>query len=184
MPGRRRTRDAKAGERAAPDGEAALEIAAHFLGTRPRTRWELERRLRRAAASDEVISATLERLATMGYVDDAAFTRWWAEQRDRHAPRGRRMVEAELRQHGVPREVLESLRGAELSEPGPDGEILPSTEADRARLALQRHLKGRPLPEDPRAVQRVGAFLMRRGFDPETVRSTLRAAAHVEIEDD
>lgn len=94
------------------------------------------------------------------------------------------MVEAELRQHGVPREVLESLRGAELSEPGPDGEILPSTEADRARLALQRHLKGRPLPEDPRAVQRVGAFLMRRGFDPETVRSTLRAAAHVEIEDD
>jgi len=180
---RRRPRDTGAGERPAPDGDAAMEIAAHYLGTRPRTRWELERRLRRAAASDEVIADTLDRLAAIGYVDDTAFTRWWAEQRDRHAPRGRRMVEAELRQRGVPRDVLESLRGSELSEPGPD-EILPSTEADRAQAALQRHLKGRPLPDDAKARQRVGAFLMRRGFDPEAVRATLRAAARVEIDDD
>ena len=154
-----------------------MEIAVRFLGTRPRTRWELERRLRRAATSDEVVAAIIDRLAAMGYVDDTAFARWWAEQRDRHAPRGRRMVEAELRQHGVPRDVLEALRGSELTEPGLDGEVLPSSEADRARAALDRHLKGCPLPSDSRAVQRLGSFLMRRGFDPETVRATLRAAA-------
>ncbi len=183
MPDRRRPRDAKVGERPAPDAEAALEIAVHFLGARPRTQWELERRLRRAAASDAVISATLERLAAMGYVDDTAFTRWWAEQRDRHAPRGRRMLEAELRQRGVPPELLESLRGVELTEPGLDGEVLPGTEADRARVALNRHLRGRPLPDGIRAVQRLGAFLMRRGFDPETVRATLRAAGDDDSED-
>lgn len=154
-----------------------MEIAAHFLGTRPRTRWELERRLRRAGAVDETIAATLDRLQVMGYVNDTAFARWWAEQRDRHAPRGRRMVEAELRQHGVPREVLEQLRGSEIAEPALDGEALPGSEPERARLALERHLKGRPLPSDMKARQRVGAFLMRRGFDPETVRATLRAAA-------
>ena len=153
-----------------------MEIAAHFLGTRPRTRWELERRLRRAGAVDETIAATLNRLQVMGYVNDTAFARWWAEQRDRHAPRGRRMVEAELRQHGVPREVLEQLRGSEIAEPALDGEALPGSEPERARLALERHLKGRPLPSDMKARQRVGAFLMRRGFDPETVRATLRAA--------
>ena len=38
-------------------------------------------------------------------------------------------------------------------------------------------LGGRPLPEDPKARQRLGAFLVRRGFDPETVRATLRTAA-------
>lgn len=154
-----------------------MEIAARFLGTRPRTRWELERRLRRAAASDDVITATLDRLAAMGYVDDTAFARWWAEQRDRHAPRGRRMVEAELRQHGVPRDVLEALRGEELAEPALGGEALPANEAERARAALERHLKGRPMPADDKARQRIGAFLMRRGFDPETVRATLRRAA-------
>ena len=154
-----------------------MEIAVRFLGTRPRTRWELERRLRRSAAEDDVISAVLDRLTAMGYIDDTAFARWWAEQRDRHAPRGRRMVEAELRQHGVPRDVLESLRGEELAEPALDAEALPGSEAERAAAALARHLKGRPLPADPRARQRIGAFLMRRGFDPETVRGVLRSAA-------
>jgi regulatory protein len=176
MTGRRR-RHIPDAERPAPDPEAAMEIAVRFLGTRPRTRWELERRLRRAAASDEVITAILDRLAAMGYVDDTAFARWWAEQRDRHAPRGRRMVEAELRQHGVPRDVLESLRGEQLAEPVLDAEALPVSEAERAHAALQRHLKGRDLPADIKARQRLGAFLMRRGFDPETVRGALRTAA-------
>jgi len=154
-----------------------MEIAVRFLGTRPRTRWELKRRLRRAAASDDVITTTLDRLAAMGYVDDTAFARWWAEQRDRHAPRGRRMVESELRQHGVPRGILEALRGSELAEPALDGEALPTSEAERARAALDRHLRGRALPSEPKALQRLGAFLIRRGFDPDTVRATLRTTA-------
>jgi SOS response regulatory protein OraA/RecX len=87
------------------------------------------------------------------------------------------VVEAELRQHGVPREVLEVLRGGELSEPVLDGETLPSSEAERARAALDRHLRGRVLPSDVKGRQRLGAFLVRRGFDPETVRATLRNAA-------
>lgn len=153
-----------------PDAEGAMEVAARFLGTRPRTRWELTRRLRRAGAAPEVIEATLERLAELGYVDDVAFARWWLEQRDRHAPRGRRMVEAELRQHGVPREVVETLREAEA-------ELPPETEEARARIALERHLRGRPMPEDRPALQRLGTFLVRRGFDPQTVRRTLRRQA-------
>jgi regulatory protein len=163
--------------RTVADADAAMEIAARYLAARPRTRWELERRLRRAGADDGVIEDTLARLATLGYVDDAGFARWWAEQRDRHSPRGRRLVEAELRQRGVPRDVLEELRDEELAEPALDRESLPASETERARVALQRHLRGRPLPEDRQAVQRVGMFLMRRGFDPETVRQTLREAA-------
>jgi SOS response regulatory protein OraA/RecX len=87
------------------------------------------------------------------------------------------MVEAELRQRGVPREVIEELRGEEIAEPAFPEEHLPQTEADRARIALDRHLRGRPLTDDSRALQRLGMFLVRRGFDPETVRSTLREAA-------
>jgi regulatory protein len=155
-----------------------MELAARFLGTRPRTRWEVERRLRRARAAPDVIEATLARLDALGYVDDLAFARWWVEQRDRHAPRGRRMVEAELRQHGVPRDVVEALRDPEANlRPDAEAEPPPETEEERARIALERHLRGRPLPADARALQRVGMFLMRRGFDPETVRATLRSAA-------
>jgi regulatory protein len=167
-----------------PDTTRALEIAVGFLGTRPRTRWELERRLRRAGAEDAVVEATVERLSDLGYLDDAAFARWWGEQRDRHSPRGRRMIEAELRQHGVPREVVEAFREEHAApERSPEDDALPGSEQERAREALERHLRGRPLPEDRRAVQRIGTYLMRRGFDGDTVRSAIRAAGATDLED-
>lgn len=159
-----------------PDTEAALEIAVRYLGTRPRTRWEVQRRLQRAGAEPPVIESVLDRLAGLGYVDDAAFARWWGEQRDRHAPRGRRLLEAELRSHGVPRDVIDEY-AAEHADPErlPGDEALPGSEDERARDALDRHLRGRPVPTDPRALQRLGMFLMRRGFDRGTARAAIRA---------
>ncbi|MDQ2934865.1 MAG: recombination regulator RecX [Chloroflexota bacterium] len=178
MPGRRTPRP----PREPPDAAGALEIALHFLGTRPRTRWELERRLQATGVSQMVLDGVLARLAELGYLDDEAFARYWAEQRDRHAPRGRRMVEAELRQRGVPRDVIERLR-SEPADRQPEDDALPETEAQRARIALERHLHGRPVPEDQKALQRIGMFLMRRGFDPETVRGVLRHAGADSVDD-
>lgn len=162
-----------------------MEVAARFLATRPRTRWEVERRLRRAGTEGPEIVAALDRLVELGYLDDAAFARWWGEQRDRHSPRGRRMIEAELRQRGVPREIIEAYRD-EHAEPArtPEDVGLPADETERAAEALAKHLRGRPIPEDARAVQRVGMYLMRRGFDADIVRSTLRAASADELSDD
>ena len=167
-----------------PPDAAALEIAVRFLGTRPRTRWELERRLRRATADEHVIGATLERLAELGYLDDAAFARWWGEQRDRHNPRGRRMIESELREKGVPREVIEQYR-AQHDDPerAPEDQGLPGDELSRARVALEGHLRGRPVPDETKARQRLGTYLMRRGFDPETVRTVIREAGEPSFDD-
>jgi regulatory protein len=150
-----------------PDAEQAFEIAGRFLGTRPRSRWEVEQRLRRSGTADEVVAATLERLERIGFVDDTAFARWWVEQRDRHSPRGRMALETELRAKRIPPVVIAALRDVP-----PDEE--PISEDDRADAALERHLKGRPLPDDPKALQRLGMYLVRRGFDPATARAALR----------
>ena len=168
-----------------PDATAAMEVAIRYLATRPRTRWELDRRLRRAGVGESTLEATLDRLAEIGYVDDAAFAGWWGEQRDRHAPRGLRMIEAELRQHGVGRDVIETYRAEHVApERVPEDQALPGSEPERAREALQRHLHGRPLPTDARALQRIGMFLMRRGFDPETVRTTVRQVGSPQVNDE
>ncbi len=152
-----------------PDAEQAFEIAGRFLGTRPRSRWEVEQRLRRSGTSDEVVAATLERLERIGFVDDEAFARWWVEQRDRHAPRGRMALESELRAKRIPPAIIAGLRDAQGGEQ-------PATDDERAAAALDRHLKGRPLPEDPKALQRLGMFLVRRGFAPGTARRVIQAA--------
>lgn len=171
----RATRKRQPGE--PPDASGAMEIAIRFLGARPRTRWELDRRLRRGGVREPDIDATLARLAKTGYVDDAAFARWWGEQRDRHAPRGRRMIEAELRQHGIERDVIEAYRAEHVQpERAPEDEELPGTEEDRADVALRRHLKDRPLPVEEKSRQRIGMYLVRRGFDPGTVRGAIRRA--------
>jgi regulatory protein len=163
------------GEREPPGTDQAFEIAARFLAARPRTRWEVERRLKRTGATEATIGATLDRLTELGYLDDAAFVRWWADQRDRHAPRGRRLLEAELRGKGVPREVIEEFRETYAApERTAEDASLPASDEERARVALEAHLRGRPLPEEPKALQRIGMFLVRRGFDPETARRTLR----------
>jgi regulatory protein len=131
-----------------------------------------------------MVAATTERLRALGYLDDAAFARWWGEQRDRHAPRGRRMVEAELRQRGIGRDVIETFREEHAApERRPEDAALPANEAERAREALARHLRGRPLPPDRAGLQRIGMFLVRRGFDPDTARSAIRAAGAEADED-
>jgi regulatory protein len=114
-----------------------------------------------------VITATLERLERVGFVDDVAFAQWWVDQRDRYAPRGRAALETELRAKRVPPAIIASLRDE------PDGESAMS-EHERADAALERHLRGRPLPEEPKALQRLGMYLVRRGFDPATARAALR----------
>lgn len=161
-----------------PGADAALEIAARFLATRPRSRWEVERRLRRAGAGNGVVTAVLERLTRLGYVDDAAFVRYWQEQRDRHAPRGQRLIEAELRQRGVPSETI---RAQPSDVRRADDDLVAQGDAERARIALAQHLRGRPLPRDLRELQRLAAYLMRRGFDGATARRTLRSAGAAEL---
>ncbi len=162
-----------------PGPTQALDIAARFLATRPRSAWEVRRRLERSGADAVTVEQTLRRLEELGFVDDAAFARWWRDQRDRHRPRGRRMLEAELRAKGVVRQVIEALREDAPQRTAEDAAV-PSTEEERGRTALDAHLRGRPLPTDRRALERLGMYLVRRGFDPAAARSLIRERAAAE----
>ena len=155
------------------DVPAALEIAYRYLATRPRTRLEVARRLRTAGADEELVEACLARLEALGYVDDAAFVRYWTDKRDVHSPRAARLIEAELRQRGVGRDVIVSAR--ESVAPVRQSEAA-STEAQRAAAALTRYLRGRTIDtRDARELKRAADFLLRRGFTRETSRAALDA---------
>ncbi|MCC7107170.1 MAG: RecX family transcriptional regulator, partial [Chloroflexi bacterium] len=111
------------------------------------------------------IDDCVARLKELCYLDDRAFAAFWVEQRQQHRPRGDRLIATELSRKGVDREIgREALHEA-------------TEQRDQVELALTAaHGKLRSLrllePHDRR--QRLSAFLARRGFDWETIRSALR----------
>ncbi|HZC07853.1 MAG TPA: RecX family transcriptional regulator [Ktedonobacterales bacterium] len=143
-----------------------FDRAARFLAARPRSRAEVRRRLlrpspHRAVPPEEAVERTLDRLEALGYLDDAAFAAYWAEQRERFSPRSARAIQQELRQHGVDRDTA-----AATADP----------EADEARaIAAGRKRLGSLAQADYQTfTTRMGGFLQRRGFGYGVARAAIR----------
>lgn len=146
--------------RAADLVDQAVDRAVHFLRFRPRSAAEVRRNLSEKQFPQTVVTAALERLAMLGYVDDAAFARYWVENRSEFKPISPAALRYELRQKGVDEAII-----ADVLE-GLDAEML----AYRAGLKLARRLRPRSRQEF-RA--RLESFLQRRGFAYTIIRDTV-----------
>ena len=136
-----------------------LEAALRLLSYRPRSEFELRQRLGprfEAGIIDEVLSQLKER----HMLDDAAFARFWKENREAFRPRGRRLLEMELRRKGVEAEVVSQALA------GVDDEELAHRAAEQ---------KGRNLEKDYDVFRlKLGAYLVRRGFSYEVTNRTVQ----------
>ena len=150
---------------AADDVEQAREKALRFLSNRPRSEWEVRQNLLKAGYGDETIDRVLERLRGVALVDDAAFVRYWIENRAQFKPRGVVALRQELRLKGVDREVIDAV--LEESAQAEDQAAL--------QAALAKADRYRQLPR-PEFAQKLSAYLMRRGFNYEIVREAVQAA--------
>ncbi|MFZ4813188.1 MAG: RecX family transcriptional regulator [Phototrophicaceae bacterium] len=138
----------------------ATDAALRFLGVRPRSRHEVNQRLTLKGYDPAKIEAALNQLEQMGYLNDADFARYWVENRDTFKPRSPSQLRMELRQKGVADAIINDVLAP-----------LDATDAAyRAALAKLTRYKGLPYSEWR---QRLGAFLMRRGFGYSTVAEVL-----------
>jgi regulatory protein len=138
----------------------AVDRAARFLAYRPRSEQEVRRNLKEKDTPSEVTDAAIERLRTMGYLDDAAFARYWVQNRNEFKPLSPKALRYELRQKGVPTDIID--------------ETLDSLETgDLAyRAALGRVNKLRR--SDKRLFrQKLATFLQQRGFNYTTIREVV-----------
>jgi regulatory protein len=136
---------------AVDEGGRAYEGALQFLSYRPRSRSEVFRRLTKRGFSEPAIELALDRLTRAGLLDDRAFAEYWIGNRERFKPRGRYALRHELRQKGVPGDIIDALLE----------EVDESESAYRA--ALERLDRWRGLDEG--ALQRkMSGYLQRRGF--------------------
>jgi len=165
--------------RAAAAEREVFDRAALFLAARPRSRAEVRRRLlrpspRRAAPAEDVVERVVNRLERLGYLDDAAFAAYWAEQRERFSPRSARAIRQELRQRGV---------DAETAAASAD----PDDDEQRAITAGRKRVGALAQADYQTFYTRMGGFLQRRGFSYGVARVAIRrlwAEAHGEAPED
>ena len=134
--------------------------ASRYLAYRPRSASELRQRLLRRGFGAETIVAVIAELAEKGLVDDAAFARFWKENRDTFSPRSRWLVSAELRQKGVAAAVIEQVTGQ-------------ADDSQSAYRAAQKKAGRLPLGDYQVFRRRLGDFLKRRGYGYEVVQETV-----------
>jgi len=150
---------------AADEASRATEAALVFLGYRPRSEKEVRDRLRRGGYEQDAIEHAIARLHEWRYLDDADFARRWVENRTAHRPRGRRLLQQELRHKGIDGEIArDAIDDAELDETS-------------AAEALARRRLPAYAADEPAAIRRrLGAYLARRGYGYDVIRVALDRA--------
>jgi regulatory protein len=140
----------------------ATESALGLVARRPRSVREITDRLRRKGFEQATIDRAIEKLEGWGYIDDTEFARFWVENRASHKPRGHRLLEQELRQKGVDRELVkEAIAEAEIDEEG------AALDLARAKLPSYKH-------DDPQTARRkLVGYLQRRGFDYDVIKPAI-----------
>ena len=147
--------------------ERAVKLIAH----RPRSEAEVRRRMERQGVRPDLVEKVIEKLTTVGLLNDAEFAQLWIENRETFRPRSRRMLRYELRQKGLDEEIIsEALEQVD-------------EEKDGRRLALKRGQRLSHL-NWPAFRQKLTGYLARRGYPYEITRSAVREAWQSLSEDD
>jgi regulatory protein len=149
----------------------AVDRAANFLSYRPRTVQELRRNLADKEIAPAVIDAAIERLTVLGYVDDAAFARFWVENRSQFKPLSKKALRFELRQKGVADSIIQDV--LDESDEGQQAYQAASGQLRKLRGLNRRDFR-----------LKMSAFLQRRGFSSNTTREVVdRLSDELEAED-
>ncbi len=139
---------------------SSFEAALRLLSYRQRSEQELRRRLREKGFAKPPVDQSIARLRELGYVNDASFARFYTETQQSSRPRSQRLLTVELRRKGVEASVAEEA-------------TVDVSDEDAAYDAASRRLSSLRGLEYERFRERLGAFLIRRGFSYDVARRTL-----------
>ncbi len=168
-----RVRVRVAGELAVRLAAAVREVecydkAVGALARKGRARAELGRWLRARAFTAAEIAPTLEKLTTLGLLDDQEFARAFARSRLTGRGFGPRRVAAELARRGVARELVNQALDEIRAEGGTD-------ESAAIRAIIARRAKAMASLDPDVARRRMIGYLSRRGFSGAEILAVLDA---------
>ncbi|HEV7171956.1 regulatory protein RecX [Pedococcus sp.] len=162
MPGRRQA--PPAGE---PDPhDIARQIVLRQLALAPKTRKQLEDKLRQRDCPDDVARVVLDRMAAVGLVDDEAYAGMLVRSQQVGRGLAKRALARELRTKGVDDQIARATLDA----------IDPEDERERARQLVAKRLRTMHGLDPVVQTRRLAGMLARKGYPPDVSMTVIREA--------
>jgi regulatory protein len=157
------------GDDARPDersGKRASNVSMHQLARRGMSRWELEQVLAKREIDPAIAEAELDRLESVGLLDDAALAVTLVYTQHTRKGLGRTAIAQELKRRHIDPDIIEEA----LAEIADDDELERATELAVKRIGQLSSY------DDDTVKRRLNGFLARKGYSSGVVRQAMDAA--------
>jgi regulatory protein len=144
----------------------ARQIVLRQLAMAPRSRAQLEDKLRQKNCDPEVASVVLDRMAEVGLVDDEAYAAMLVRSQQTGRGLARRALARELSKKGVDKDVADQA----LEQVGDEDE------RDRARRLVDKKLRTMHGLERQVQTRRLAGMLARKGYSTSMAFAVIREA--------
>ncbi len=131
-------------------------VVMHRLNTAPRSRGELAKYLLAKEFDARLIEKVLERVASMGYIDDAQYAHDWVRSRQRSRGLAPGVLKRELINKDIDVELIEGALEQLTSE---------ETQERAYQLAAKKYRSLHSI-EPSVAIRRIASLLQRKGYAP------------------
>jgi len=147
------------------DSQSPMVFALKLIGMRSHSRKELERKLLKKGYGKEIIDNVLEKLTREGVLDDRIFGMELIRSRSRRKPSGKLKLHCELRNKGVPENLIaELLDEYDNQEP--------------CRLAAEKKFASLRGATETDRKKKLEVFLRNRGFEWREIQPVIRFFFH------
>lgn len=147
----------------------AKSVALNYISYKPRTKYEVRRRLEREEYPENLIEDVIAYLESLEYLDDHSYARLFAEERFSSKGYGPYRVRQDLRKRGVKSDIIDQALGEVFDRVSVKEEALRQAKKRWPRLSYE---------EDPRKrKKKLSDFLARRGYPFEVIRGVIEEVA-------
>lgn len=133
--------------------QKTLDKVLRFATTRPRSEKEVKDWFRRKEVHESLHKDLVEKLKHFELLDDVKFAKWWVEQRIEFKSKPKRVIQMELRQKGISKEIID--------------EVFGETKIDEEKMAREllerKSYKWKELGH-PEAFRKQSQYLIGKGF--------------------
>src|SRR3989344_4831643 len=145
--------------------ERYYNLSLRFLSYRPRSEKEIIDYLKKKKIDEVTQGKIIDKLKNYNFINDIEFAKFWIEQRTKFKHKPIRVIEYELKQKGINKDLIDEVLSS--FESSKEVDLESAKKLAEKKLDFYRSLNPKKRQE------KVMSYLLRRGFNYEVVKKAL-----------